>query len=202
MKIYGMEDSGNCYKPCLLLDLLGEPYEWVSVDITKGESRTDEFLGKNLNGRVPVLEIEPGTYLPESNAQLCYLADGTAFLPDDRVEKARVLQWLFFEQYSHEPFIATSRYWRHILKDAEGHARQLEERRPGGIAALGVMEEHLEGRDWFVGDRPTIADLALYAYTHVADEGGFALDASPRIRAWLERLAALPGYAPMRRIGG
>lgn len=196
--VYGDVESGNCYKVKLMLELLGREHRWSTIDITKGESRTPEFLARNPNGRVPLLEIEPGVFLPESNAILCYLAEGTEFLPTDRLLRAQVMQWLFFEQYSHEPFIATSRYWLHLLKDPVGYKDKLAEKRPGGVTALNLMETHLRHRPYFVGDRYTIADIALYAYTHVADEGGFSLDDHPAIRAWIARVAAHPRHCRMR----
>lgn len=200
LKLYGDRISGNCYKPALLLDQLGCSFEWVPVDILRGETRTPEFLAMNPNGRVPVLEVEPGRFLAESNAILVYLAEGTPFLPSDPFERAQVLQWLFFEQYSHEPYIATSRYWRSVLNQAERYRAELDAKRLGGYAALDVMEGVLSRRDWFVGGRYTVADIALYAYTHVADEGGFDLAAYPAIRAWLGRVEAQPGYKPMAEL--
>ncbi|MFN4089412.1 MAG: glutathione S-transferase family protein [Alphaproteobacteria bacterium] len=197
LKLYGDRQSGNCYKPRLLLERRDVRYRWVDVDVPGGGTRTPEFLAKNSNGRVPLLEIEPGVFLAESNAMLFWLAEGTPWLPDDRLERAFVMQWLFFEQYSHEPYIATSRYWLHYLKQPEAYRARLDEKRPGGYAALGVMEGHLAGRDWFVGSRCTIADIALYAYTHVAHEGGFDLGAYPAVRGWLDRVAAEPGHVPM-----
>jgi glutathione S-transferase len=196
-KVYGDRISGNCYKVKLLLTQLGRKFDWVDIDVLKGETRTPEFLAMNPNGRVPVLTIKPGVHLAESNAILCYLADGTPYLPEDRLERARVLQWLFFEQYSHEPYIATSRFWIRYLDGAETHREKLAEKRPGGEAALGMMEGELRARDWFASGRYTIADIALYAYTHVAHEGGFDLAPYPAIRAWLRRVEAQPGYAPM-----
>ena len=149
----------------------------------------------NFNGRIPVLETEGGEFLPESNAILFYLADGTPLLPDGRLERARVLHWMFFEQYSHEPNIAVVRPWiMHRVEMTDEHRAALEQKRALGYDALGVMERHLEGRGFFVGERYSIADIALYSYTHVADEGGFDLGAFPEIHAWLERVAALPGY--------
>jgi glutathione S-transferase len=198
LSVYGDVESGNCYKVKLLLELLGLEHRWTKIDITKGESRTPEFLAMNSNGRVPLLTIAPGVHLPESNAILCYLADGTDYLPGDRLLRAQVMQWLFFEQYSHEPFIATSRYWLHFLKDPVTYRDKLAEKRPGGLSALKVMESHLQHRPYLVGDRYTIADIALYAYTHVADEGGFSLEEFPAIRAWLKRVAAHPRHFPMR----
>ena len=194
LKVYGDPISGNCYKVKLLLTQIALPFEWVDVDVTKGETRTPGFLAMNPNGRIPLLEIEPGLWLPESNAILCYLAEGTPYLPDERLDRARVLQWLFFEQYSHEPYIATSRYWIRFLRKAEEYAEQIAAKRPGGYAALGVMETELSGRDWFAAGRYTVADIALYAYTHVAHEGGFDMSRYPAIGRWLERVAAQPGH--------
>lgn len=192
-RLYHMQDSGNCYKIRLLMAQLEIPCELIDVDIMKGESRTPEFLQRNPNGRIPTLEINKDTWLPESNAILWYLAKGSAFLPETRLEEARVLQWLFFEQYSHEPYIATSRFWISLMKQPEEHRQQIEERRPGGIAALEVMNEHLETNDFFVG-RYSIADIALYAYTHVAEEGGFDLSPYRALNAWLARVASQPGH--------
>src|SRR5262249_34075135 len=153
------------------------------------------FLAKNPNGRIPVLEIEPGRFLAESNAILWYLADGTPFLPAGRLERALVLQWMFFEQYSHEPNIATSRYWTHIGPAAKERAL-MAMKHEAGHAALGVMEGHLGARAWFVGERYSIADIALYAYTHVAPEGGFDLAPYPAVHAWLARVAGEPRHVP------
>jgi glutathione S-transferase len=197
MKVYGDRWSGNCYKVKLLLTLLHIPFDWVEIDVPSGITRQPEFLAMNPNGRVPLLEIAPGTWLPESNAILCYLAEGTPYLPQDRLERARVMQWLFFEQYSHEPYIATSRYWIWYLNKAEEYREQLAAKRPGGEAALAVMERELGQRDWFAGGRYTIADMALYAYTHVAHEGGFDLAPYKSVRAWLARVAEQPGHIPI-----
>ncbi len=197
--LYDNLDSGNAYKPRLLMALLGIPFTRIDLDIDKAETRTPEFLAKNPNGRIPVLELEDGTLLPESNAILYYLAEGTPFWPAERTARAQVLQWMFCEQYSHEPQIAVARFiLRHL---PEGHERyaELPMRLDRGYQALAVMEGHLKGRDFFVGDRPTIADLALYAYTHVAWQGRFDLAPYPAIRAWLGRVAALPGYIPITR---
>jgi glutathione S-transferase len=181
----------------LLLSLLGTPFERIEHDIDRGETRTPEFLRLNPNGRVPVLEFADGRRLAESNAILTYLADGTRFLPQDRFERAQVMQWLFFEQYSHEPNIATLRYWvTHKLLDDERRAMVPGKRR-WGYAALDVMERHLEGRRYFVGERYSIADIALYAYTHVAEEGEFDLGRYPAIRQWLGRVAGEPGHIPI-----
>jgi glutathione S-transferase len=197
LRLYDYLSSGNSYKPRLLLNLLGEPFELIELDIMKGETRTPEYLAKNANGRIPLLDLDDGTFLPESNAILYYLAEGTSFFPEDRRGRAQVLQWMFFEQYSHEPNIAVVRFWiEHHCLTPEREA-MLADKREGGHAALGVMENHLTGRDWFVGDTPTIADIALYAYTHVAPEGGFELTEYPAIRRWLDRVSALPGYIPI-----
>ena len=191
--------SGNGYKVRLLLTLLGTPFARVEYDIDRGATRTPDFLRKNLNGRIPVLELEDGRCLAESNAILGYLADGTRFLPVDRFERAQVMQWLFFEQYSHEPNIATLRYWiTHDLLDEERRALVPGKRR-WGYAALEVMEKHLDGRRYFVGERLSIADIALYAYTHVAHEGEFDLARYAAIRGWLDRVAGEPGYIPITR---
>ncbi|MBE9227068.1 glutathione S-transferase family protein [Phormidium sp. LEGE 05292] len=193
-KLYEFFSSGNCYKLRVLLTQLDIPFQRIEVDILKGESRTPEFLTKNPNGRTPVLEIEPGQFLAESNAILFYLSEGTDFLPTDSFEKAQVLQWLFFEQYSHEPYIATSRYWISILGKAEEYREALNQKRAGGEAALKVMEQHLTEHQYFVGERYTIADIALFAYTHVADEGGFDLSEFPAIQAWIQRVQAQPKH--------
>lgn len=196
MKLYDDPDSGNGYKVRLLLSLLATPYDLVEVDAIGGETRKDAFLKLNPNGRIPLLELDDGTHLPESNAILFYLAEGTAYLPDDRLGRARALQWMFFEQYSHEPYIAVLRYWtRHTDKTPQNEP-QWPAREQAGYAALGVMEQALGTSDWIAGSRPSIADISLYAYTHVADQGGFDLAGFPGVRAWLGRVAGLPGYAP------
>lgn len=197
MTLYDYLDSGNGYKCRLLLALLNVPYRRVELDLDKGETRTHAFLAKNPNGRIPALELEDGIVLPESNAILCYLAEGTRYLPDSRLAKAQVMQWLFFEQYSHEPYVATPRWiLRHL---GRGHPRMAEmpERLEKGRAALGVMEQHLQKNDYFVGDSYSIADIALYAYTHRADESDLDLRPFPAIRAWMGRIAAQPGHVKM-----
>jgi glutathione S-transferase len=198
LRLYDYLESGNGYKVRLLLHQLGIPYERVELDIVKGETRTPAFLAKNPNGRIPTLELEDGTCLPESNAILWYLAEGTPFLPEDRLARAQVLSWMCFEQYSHEPNIATLRFWTHA-GFLEQRAALVPGKREAGVAALGVMEGHLAQRLFFVGERYTIADIALYAYTHVAEEGGFALAPYPAIRAWLARVAAQPRHVPITR---
>jgi glutathione S-transferase len=202
VRLHDYLPSGNGYKVRLLLTQLGIPFQRIEYDITRGETRTPEFLENvNANGRVPVLETEEGTLLPESNAILFFLAEGTPFLPEDRLGKARVLQWMFFEQYSHEPNVAVARAWLHVF-DVEMTAERraaLETRQKLGYDALGVMEEHLRGHDYLVGGRYSVADISLYAYTHVADEGGFDLAGFPAVRAWLERVSSQPGYVPITR---
>ncbi len=190
--LYNHLDSGNGYKIRLLLAQLEEPYRYVEVDILRGASRTPEFLAKNLNGRIPIIELEDGRFLAESDAILCYLAEGTEFLPTDRYARAQVLQWMFFEQYSHEPYVATPRFIvRHLPADSPRHA-ELPQRLARGREALAVMETHLTGRSYFVGDRYSVADIALYAYTHVAEDGGLSLASFPQVRTWLARVAAQP----------
>ena len=193
-RLYEYLLSGNCYKARLLMTQLGVPYELVEVDIRKGESRTPAFLAKNPNGRIPLLELDDGRVLAESNAILWYLAEGTPFLPSDRFQRAEVLQWMFFEQYSHEPNVATSRWWIHFLRVGEERREALAQKHEAGMAALGVMERHLADRRFFVADRYTIADIALYAYTHVAGEGGFELARFPATLQWCARVAAEPRH--------
>lgn len=196
-RVYVYPGSGNCYKLTLMLSLLDEPFEVETVDLLAGATRSEAFLRINPNGKVPVLALPDGEYLPESNAGLWYLAEGTPFLPDTRLGRARVLQWLSFEQYSHEPNIAVARFWIKYLGRPADREEELGRRQAQGRVALQVMNEHLAGREWFVGDVCSIADLALYAYTHVAEEGGFELDPYPAIRGWLGRVSRLPGYASM-----
>ncbi len=194
-RLYDYLPSGNSYKPRLLLSLLGIDYERIDVDIMKGETRTPEFLARNPNGRIPALQLENGEFIWESNAILYYLArHGTPYMPRDSLPAAQVMQWMFFEQYSHEPFIAVARFI--LMHTDESHPRraELDARITGGYAALDVMEKHLTDRDYFVGDSMTIADIALYAYTHVADEGDFDLARYPHVLAWLTRVADRPGH--------
>jgi glutathione S-transferase len=196
MILYDFLESGNGYKVRLLLHWLKRPFTLVEKDILKGETRTAEFLGtKNPNGRIPALELDDGEMLWESNAIVNYLAEGTPFLPEGGLERARVLQWQFFEQYSHEPYIAVARFVRHFLEPTPERLEMLEkDKMPKGYAALDIMERHLSAHDWFVGAGPTIADISLYAYTHVAPEGGFDLTRYPAIQAWMGRMVALPGH--------
>jgi glutathione S-transferase len=195
VKLYDYLPSGNGYKVRLLLAQLGLGFELEELDITRGETRTPEFLARNPNGRIPVLELERGVFLAESNAIQWYLAEGTKFLPEERLARAQVLQWMFFEQYSHEPYIAVLRHW--LQTGVAGAKPDLAERRARGEAALRVMERQLASCSFFVGERYTIADIALYAYTHVAPEGGFELGLYPAVRAWLERVRGQPGHVPI-----
>jgi glutathione S-transferase len=195
--LYNSQLSGNCYKVRLLLAHLGLTYERREVSVTDRSDRPELLGDINPALRVPTLVLDDGRPLAESDAILCYFADRTPYLPDDRYERAQVLQWLFFEQYSHEPNIAVVRFWVAIA-DAPAPEAELEARRRGGHAALRAMEGHLaEGRAFLVGERYTIADIALYAYTHVAPEGGFDLEPYPAVRAWLERVATQPGHVAM-----
>lgn len=196
-ELYDDPLSGNGYKVRLMMAFLGVPYRYRRVDILKRETRTPEFLAKNPNGRIPLLILEDGTPLAESNAILCYLADGTPWLPTDRLAHAQVMSWMFFEQYSHEPNIATLRFWNHLPALKPEQEMMIPFKRRDGEAALKLMDDHLARQDWLVCGIPTIADIALYAYTHVAEEGGFTLADYPAVQAWLARMARLPRYAPM-----
>jgi glutathione S-transferase len=193
-KIYGDVNSGNCYKVKLLAEQLGVEYQWVNVDTLKKETQSPTFLQKNPNGKIPLLETAEGQCLPESNAILYFLAEGTRYLPESRFERAQVLQWLFFEQYSHEPYIATARYIIRYLKRPPEMEATLQAKMAPGNKALRVMEAHLRNHDYFVGGRYTIADMGLFAYTHVANEGGFELAEYPAICGWIERVKSQPGY--------
>jgi glutathione S-transferase len=193
LRLYDYLDSGNGYKVRLLLHQLAIPFELIELDIMKGETHTPGFLAKNPNGRIPTLELEDGDFLAESNAILFYLAEGTYFLPEDRLARARALQWMFFEQYSHEPYVAVARFWLKHMDLDEKRRAELAERQDKGRAALGVMERHLAEHDFLAGAY-SIADIALYAYTHVADEGGYDLAEFPAVRAWLERVRGQPGH--------
>ena len=196
MRLYDYWESGNGYKVRLLLAQLGIAHERIELDILKGESRTQEFLAKNPNGRIPVLELGDGRILAESNAIQWYLAEGTPLLPDDPFERAQVLQWMFFEQYSHEPYIAVVRFWT-FTGQLDAHQAELPARRDAGRRALALMDAHLSLQPFFVGGRYTIADIALYAYTHVAPEGGFDLAPHPALRHWLERVRDQSGYVSL-----
>jgi glutathione S-transferase len=197
LRVYGMSVSGNCHKVRMALEALERPYAWTEIDTRSGGTRKPEFLAMNPNGKVPVLEIEPGTYLAESNAILWYLADGTPLLPTGALQRAQVLQWLFFEQYSHEPYIAVARFLRKFHPDAESQRALADTKMSGGYRALEVMAGRLAQEPYFVGARYSIADIALYAYTHVAGDGGFDLGRFPAVRAWLDRVRAQPRYAAL-----
>ncbi|HEX5057548.1 MAG TPA: glutathione S-transferase family protein [Gammaproteobacteria bacterium] len=198
MKIYGDSQSGNCYKILLLCSLLDIEHEWIQMDILAGQARTAEFLVKNPNGKVPVLELPDGRCLSESNAILNYLAAGSQFLPTDRFLLAKVQQWQFFEQYSHEPYIAVARFIAKYLGLPENRRADYDSKQAGGHKALSVMEAQLEKTPYLVGERLSTADISLYGYTHVAHEGGFDLAKYPAIRDWIARIASLPNYTGMR----
>ena len=195
--VYGMSMSGNCYKLRLLLEQLGRDYRWIEVDSARGETRTPAFLARHPNGRVPLIELEDGRVLVESNAILCWLAEGTGFVPADAWQRAQALSWMFFEQYSHEPYIAVARFIRGWTPADSPRRAELPRLRERGHQALAVMERHLQSADWFAGAAYGIADIALFAYTHCAGDGGFDLSAYPRIGGWLERVRATPGFVPM-----
>ena len=186
--------SGNCYKVRLLLSRLGIPFERVALSVVDRSNR-DEVIGRAANPalRVPTLRLDDGRHLAESNAILWYFGEGTGLVPADRYERAQVLQWMFFEQYDHEPNLAVARFWLHVLGGAP-EGQSLEAKQEGSRRALTAMESRLDGREFLVGDGFTIADIALYAYTHVADEGGVSLEPYPAVRAWLGRVAAQPGH--------
>jgi glutathione S-transferase len=193
--LYDSAVSGNCYKVRLLFAHLRIGYERREVDVVDRSNR-EQLLGElNPALRIPTLILDDGRILAESDAILYYFAEGTDYLPDDRFERAQVLQWLFFEQYSHEPNIAVARFWEHFGIEVPDSDR--EAKRRGGVAALNAMERHLADRAYLVGERYTIADIALYAYTHVAPEGGFDLEPYPAIRAWLDKVAAQPDHIPI-----
>jgi glutathione S-transferase len=197
LKVYGDYRSGNCYKIKLMLHLLDLPYEWIAVDILKGETQSDAFLAKNPNGKIPVLELEDGTCLWESNAILNFLADGSSFLPTEPRLRTQVLQWQFFEQYSHEPYVAVARFIQLYQGLPEARQAEYQECHVRGHKALKVMEKQLQRTSYLVGEDFSIADIALYAYTHVADEGGFDLSPYPAIRDWLARVASHLRYVGM-----
>ena len=193
-KLYDFLPSGNGYKVRLLLTQLQIPFELIQLNILKKETRTPEFLAKNPNGKIPLLEIEPNKFISESNAILYYLSQNTEYFPQDKYQQAQVMQWLFFEQYSHEPNIATPRYWISILQQPEQYQSQIKQKQKLGYAALNVMENHLKKHDFFVANKYTIADICLYAYTHVAEEGGFNLSKFPAILAWFKRIQSQPRH--------
>lgn len=196
--LYGMSSSGNCYKLQLACAQLGIEHAWEEIDITRGENLSPEFLAMNDRGKVPVMKLDDGRTMSESNAILNYLAQGSSLLPDDRWERAKVLQWLFFEQYSHEPCIAVSRFIRKYLPPDHPRRSTLDALHASGNEALAAMERHLARLPWFGGERYSIADIALFAYTHVADEAGIDLGGYPRIERWLKHVMQTPGFVPMR----
>jgi glutathione S-transferase len=194
IKLHQFNPSGNCYKVRLLLHQLEIPFETREVDLVAGEARTPEFKAMNPIARTPTVELEPGVFLAESNAILWYFGEGTPFIPTDRLERARMLQWMFFEQYSHEPYVAVARAWLSFFGVPPGKEKELEERIQKGYAALDVMEGELRKRPFFAGEHYSLADISLYAYTHVAEEGRFELGRYPAIRAWFERVQAQPRH--------
>ena len=199
MRLYNMHNSGNCYKVRLTAHQLGVPLDITHVDVLAGETRQAEFIARNPNGRVPLLELDDERFLAESNAIIFHLAEGSPLIPQDAYERAQMLQWMFFEQYSHEPYIAVARFWFSIKPGgrAETTEAQRELWRTRGYQALDVMERHLTETPYFVGGRYSLADIALYAYTHAAHEGDFDLPPYPAIRAWLARVESEPWHIPM-----
>ena len=197
--LYQDPRSGNCYKAVLTAAHLGIPLKTVDIDVTEGLTRQPEFLAKNPNGRVPLLELDDGRLLPESNAITWYLAEGSPLISADRFARAQMLQWMFFEQYSHEPYIAVARFWMAFVSKEKLREKEhlIPEWHAKGNAALAVMEGHLKKNDWFAGGNYSLADIALYGYTHCAEDGGFDLKKYPAIGAWLKRVASTKGYVKM-----
>ncbi len=202
ISVYGSTPSGNCWKVRLILELTGPPYGWVETDSNAGETRTAAFLGKNPNGQVPLVELDDGTYITESNAILAHFAEGSPWLPPPGLSRTRVFEWLFFEQYSHEPYVAVARNWIRYLRAKERYADRLQEIWERGHRALAVMERRLHTHPWLTDTGMTIADLSLFAYTDVAEEGEFDLAHYPGLRAWLDRLRAHPDIRPLSRPNG
>jgi len=197
LRVYGDAHSGNCFKVKLVLHQLDIAHAWTHVDILKKETRTPEFLAMNPTGQIPLLQLDDGVYLPESNAILNYLAQGSALLPSERLAHARVLQWMFFEQYLHEPSVASARYIVRYLGRPAEHEQLLQRKLADAKKALGIMEQHLASRAFFVAERYSIADIALYAYTHVAHEGEIDLAPFPAICSWIDRVRVQPHYVGM-----
>jgi glutathione S-transferase len=195
--VYGMASSGNCYKVMLALEQLALPYRWVEIDSSRGGTRTADFLSMNPNGKVPTLALEDGTFLPESNAILCYLAEASRLLPAERLGRARVLQWMFFEQYSHEPYIAVVRFILHYLPPDSPRRAELPRLLERGNQALAVMEQHLQREPYFAAGRYSVADIALFAYTHSAGDFGFDLKKYPAVASWLDRVRSQPRFVPL-----
>ena len=196
-RVYGDIRSGNCYKIKLLMQHLALEHEWVVMDILEGETQTAEYLDKNPNGKIPLLELPSGEYLAESNAILNYLAQGSAYMPENALERARVLEWQFFEQYSHEPYIAVARFINLFLGLPEERRDEYQAKQVGGNKALAVMEQQLSATPWLANNTFSIADISLYAYTHVAHEGGFELSVYPAVQDWLARVAEHPRHIGM-----
>ena len=197
MKIYGHIKSGNCYKVYLTAELLGLRYDWITLDNSKGETQTAEFLAINPNGKVPAMVLPDGRRLAESNAIIAFLADGSHLIPQDRFEYAQMLQWMFFEQYSHEPYIAVARFIQFYQNMPAERQAEYDTCQIKGNATLRLMDHHLSTRPYFVGTSMSLADIALFAYTHVADQGGFDLSQFPHIQDWIKRIQATPKFAPM-----
>jgi glutathione S-transferase len=197
--VHGMWASGNCWKVATILRLTGQPFRWVEVDSNGGETRGSAFLALNPNGKVPILVLDDGAVITESNAILCHAAEATPFLPPAGLARTRVMEWLFFEQYSHEPYIAVARNVMAFLKQGEAQKARMQECWDRGGRALDVMERRLAAHDWLAGPTPTIADIALVAYTQAADEGGFDLARWPGVQAWVARCLALPAIEPLPR---
>jgi glutathione S-transferase len=195
-RVYGDLISGNCYKVQLVLEHLGIEYHWQHTDIMAGETRSGQFLARNPVGKIPLLETADGRYLSESNAIMCHLAEGSILIPIDAFNRAQMMQWLFWEQYSHEPFIATSRFIILFAGRPAAREQELQAKRTGGLAALERMDSHLAEQDYFTSQY-SLADIALYAYTHVADEADFSLESYANIRRWIERVENEPGFVPM-----
>ena len=185
MKIYGDSRSGNCYKIQLLLSLLGKSCDWEEVDILAGDTQTDAFKQKNPNGKIPLMELDDGRLMSESNAILHYIAAGSPLIPSSTFDYAKMLQWQFFEQYSHEPYIAVCRFIQLYLGLPEDRQMEYEQKQQGGYKALDVMEQQLQTSPYLVGEKLTLADISLFAYTHVAHEGGFSLDDYPAVKNWI-----------------
>ena len=197
MKIYGDVRSGNCYKLKLICELLGLSYEWINVDILKGETRSETFLALNPNAQIPVCVLDDGEVLTESNAILYFLAHGSSYWPHSLTLQTRVLKWQYFEQYSHEPTIAVARFIKLYQNMPENRKAEYQQKLKAGYRVLSQMEQHLQSNRFLVGDQCSIADISLFAYTHVADEGGFDLSGFPSINEWIARVRSLPAFVPM-----
>ena len=197
IKVYGLAASGNCWKAATILRLTGQPFDWVETDSNAGATRTPEFLALNPNGKVPIAVLDDGAVLTESNSILLHFAEGTPFLPPPGLTRTRVHEWLFFEQYSHEPFVAVARNLLTYRREAHLFPERMAACREGGERALAIMEQRLRPAEWLTDAGPTVADLALFAYTHVAHEGGFDLAATPAVAAWVARLRGLSGIVPL-----